>query len=123
MRIVNREQFLAMPSGTLFAEYDPMVATELIVKWDTCVPFDRLNGGDYTYQNITLAVKSDSGGDFTDKMIAAQDDPNLSLEMDFDCSGRAGDYDTKQLYLVYEAEDLRGMIALLQKCLDTAIKN
>lgn len=122
MRILNREQFLAMPSGTLFAEYDPMIATELIVKWDTCTPFSPESGGDYTYQNITMAVKSDSGGEFTDKMIAAEADPSLSLEMDFDCSGRAGDYKTKQLYLVYEAKDLRGMIGLLQQCLNAATR-
>jgi hypothetical protein len=69
-----------------------------------------------------LAIKNDSSTEHADKMLAAQADSTLSLEMDFDYAGRRGDFDPDKLYVVYEAEDLRGMIGLLQQCLDTATK-
>lgn len=125
MRILNREQFLAMPWGTLFAEYRPIIAGELMVKWDTTIPFDAAtkNAGDYIYQCISLAIKHDDSGEFADKMLAAQKDAKTSLEMDFDYSSRRSDFDPDKFYIVYEAADLSGIMELLGRCLDTTMSN
>lgn len=54
MRIVSLADFLAMPAGTVFTTYEPIIFGELYIKGDT------LSDCDYIYQPLIHAVRSDS---------------------------------------------------------------
>lgn len=56
MRIVDRETFLGMPSGTLYAKYEPCVFGPLEIKCDTC-------GNDFVSQQI---VDAETGKEVTE---------------------------------------------------------
>lgn len=57
MRIVNRQQFLAMPAGTVYAKYEPCSFEDLCIKGDS-LP------NDWFYQQIVDAIDVHDGGQF-----------------------------------------------------------
>lgn len=111
MKILNKEQFLKMPAGTVYSEYEPCVFTGLLVKGDTwpC---------DYIEMSLIGNIESEDSGDFANKLMDAQKTGD-SLPLDFDCYGWNGMFEDSQLYAVYEKEDLEGLIGCLQESLES----
>ena len=105
MRIIGLDEFLAMPSGTLFAKYDPMAFGSLQIKGDN----------DFTHPDFSakelLWVDCDSTGDMVDKLMAGE--KGAPVKLDFDAYGRDGMFDRKQLFAVLEKDDIYGMITTL----------
>lgn len=99
MKIINRTAFLALPAGTVFSKYRPCIFGELLIKGDT------INENDFYHQQIADAVKTAPGIDFSDLLLAAQENGN-SIAMDFNCQGRDGLYDEDQLFAVWEEYDV-----------------
>lgn len=112
MRIVNRKEFLALPSMTLYSKYAPCYFEDLQIKGETW-PHDFL-----THQ-VADAIKCTSSENFSDKLFCAQE-TGCSLEMDWTCWGRDGCFDEDQLFAVWETDDLKGLIGMLSKCLEVA---
>lgn len=120
MRIVDRETFLALPPGTVFAKFggpdgDPTDAFfgEVAIKCDTC-------GRDFVYQDLLGQFEgwtgSDSHFDEIERMIA--DQSHESPPLDYESAGRDGLFDDKQRFAVFSQEDTRRLIARLQSALD-----
>jgi hypothetical protein len=111
MLIVDRETFLAMPAGTVFAKYKPCVFDELSIKEDTC-------GTDFAVQDIIPQfVTNNDSGDYFDTLDAAErGEPTPRL--DYDICGRDGMFDKDQLFAVFERHDVKDLIARLTKALD-----
>ena len=109
MKILNLEEFRAMPEGTVFMKYEPCVFEDLQVKgetWET----------DFTAANITYWPDCTGSEDFSDKLFLAQEE-GRSVLLDFDCYGRDGCFDKNQLFAVYDKRDIETLIYKLNKCL------
>jgi hypothetical protein len=111
MRIINLEEFRDLPEGAIFMKYYPCVFDALSMKGKT-LP------SDFYSLDIAQEIKSKGSDDTHGKLLAAQRDPNISLEMDFSVFGRDGLFDKDQLFAVYEKKDVYGLINKLTECLN-----
>lgn len=112
MKIVNRETFLKMPPETLFSKYQPCVFEDLCIKGDSLRE-------DFCYQSITDAIVCDGSDSFTDNLSRAEI-TGESLQMDFECQGRDGCFDSEQLFAVWEEADVKALISRLQRTVEDA---
>lgn len=108
MRIVNLDQFIAMPAGTVFAKYKPCYFEELCIKGDS-IPQTK----DFFYQQLVGAIDSTGSDDWSNQLFASQE-TGKSLKMDFHCEGRDGCFDPDQLFAVWERPDVLALIERLQ---------
>ena len=109
MKIVDRKTFLSMPSETIFSKYHPCVFEELCIKGETW-------GYDFLVQTLADAIESSDSGEFVD-VLDRSISTGESISMDFESQGRDGLFDDDQLFAVWERDDVRGLIARLDRCL------
>ena len=113
MKIIGRDQFLALPSHAVYSKYTDENLEELSVKQDT-VP----SGTDFRYQGLVTTIDSEGparkGFCLTLSEAAST---GLSVAMDFESSWRDGLFEEDQLFAVWEEADIRGLIGRLQQCL------
>jgi hypothetical protein len=114
VKIVTREQFMEYPAETVFSTYAPCWFGLLTIKGATI----NSNGKniDWYEQQIADAIDASSSDQFSDMLFIAQEAGD-SLPMDFDCQGRDGLFDEKQLYAVWEPQDVAALVNRLQRCL------
>ena len=108
MKIVNREQFLAMPGNTLFYKFQPYIEESLQIKMETW-------GNDYIYQDIDGAIAIEKGRDQFSIIDLAMATGN-SFSMDFEQTSRDGCFDQHQLFMVFEQPDIDKLLARIQRC-------
>lgn len=112
MRIVDLKTFRTMPEGTVFMKYEPCCFDELCVK-------GRTLENDFLYADIVGEIEAESSDEFSAKLTAAEN-TFASIPMDFNCYTRDGCFDPKQLFAIYEKQDIEGLIAKLQECKENA---
>ncbi len=113
MRIVNLELLLQCPKGTVFSRYMPIVSEGLyqfhsaISDCDFwCAP---LIGTEATSYKGTEAQHA--------AFAAAENDPHVDLSYATTALERWGSYDPSDQFLIYTEDNVREMIAALQKAL------
>lgn len=111
MKIVNREQFLKMPAGTLFSKYTHCIFEELLIKGETLRNINKTD--DFYYQQIQGAIDLDQ---YNNLCIGRINITN-SFDMDFYCQSRDGQYDENELYAIWNEVDVQQLIARLQQVL------
>lgn len=111
MKIVNLDQFIAMPAGTVFAKYEPCVFGDLLIKEDS-IPETR----DFFYQPLVDTIDSRNSDEHFDLLEAAEH-KGASVPLDYNCISRDGLYEPAQLFAVWERTDVEGLIARLQETL------
>ena len=114
MRIVDLSTFLKLPEGTVYQKYKPQYFEDLQVKAQS------LGTNDFIYADLTGNIENDSSEDFSDKVRLMEKNPELSLELDFDCYARDGFFDVDQLFAIWEKQDIEGLIDKLNHCLTEA---
>lgn len=123
MRIVDRETFLSLPAGTVYAKWgaagefpaeQDLTYGEVAVKEETC-------GRDWVEQPLLAWPEGCSNSeDWMDAMSAAiNGQPTAPLEIG-DSGGRDGLFDEGQLFAVFERVEVERLIALFQRSLATA---
>jgi hypothetical protein len=121
MRIVNRTDFLAMPAGTVFMKFpsQPDDPARLDLAYDGVIGIKgaTICGNDFGVQPLMPFFEgANNDGDWFDimvTMIAGKSSPAV----DYDFMGRDGLFDREQMFLVWEKDDLRRMIARLTDAL------
>lgn len=123
MRIVDRQTFLNLPSGTLYAKWgepgrrDAMYDHGLTIKGETYRDRDGRNI-DWAYDDlIPTPADCPDGDQVVDRYFAMQEEGADSGPLDFDGGSRDGLFDTDQLFLVFAQADHEGLIARLQRAL------
>jgi len=111
MRIVNLKTFRSLPINTLAMKYEPCIFGDLFVKGETWEH-------DFLLENITNEIESGSSDDMTDKLFMAEKKGD-SVKMNFDAIRRDGMMEDRQLFAIWEKEDIKGLIAKLNKCLES----
>jgi len=108
MKIVNHETFLKMPPNTVYTEFEPCVFSDLRIKGETW-------NNDFCFQDV-LNVKAEGSEEFIDVLENARKNGN-SFQLDLDCEGRDGLFNEKQLYAVFEKQDITMLIDRLKECI------
>ena len=108
MKLYNRKQFLELPSGVVFAKYEPCYFDQLQIKGDTWLPNDYLDQELVTINTDLYDEHYEACLDFEEKKTAS---------VDFHDWCRDGLYEDKQLYAVLDASEVRGLISRLQETL------
>jgi len=112
MKIVNREQFLKMPEGTVYTLYEPCCFYGgLIVKWESLK-------NDWYKSLLHGWISSEHSDDFF-KKSEQYANTGESFEFDLFSSGRDGCFEEKQLFAVYEEKDIKMLICRLQGLLSS----
>ena len=88
MQIVNHQQFMAMPAGTVYQKYEPQVFYDMAVKGDNC------GEDDWFYSDLVPSIEDDA--------------PVFEH-----CICRDGVYDEDQLFAVWSPDDVALMVALM----------
>ena len=112
MKIVDRQAFLAMPEGTVFAKYAPCHFGALMIKGPTL-------DDDFIAQEIADAVACEDSSEFIEKLELARTEGG-AVAMDFDAPAKDGLYDEDQLFAVWERHDVTDLMARLQVALAAA---
>lgn len=102
MRIVNKQEFLKLPEGILYSDFEPFSFSGLKIKGETW-------DSDFIYQDLIGNVDAPSSSDSFDVLYNANE-TGESFSLDFDCGCRDGLYDNDQLFAIYETEDVIGLI-------------
>lgn len=98
MRIVNREEFLKLPQGTLYQQAETPYAFEgLRVKYETW-------GNDFQTSNFDLP-DNDSSEQLFDRLNDMLEN-GASYPMEIDGVGRDGLFMQEAIFLVYERDDV-----------------
>ena len=113
MKILNREDFLKCPAGTIFSTYEPCVFHGLNIKGESIFYPD--GGNDFTEAELIGALDVDSSDDYMEKCIRMENGEDMPT--DFEFYGRNGMYEYSQKYAVYTKEDVSKLIELLKKTL------
>lgn len=108
MKVVNLEQFLMLPYGTVFSKFQPMCFEELEFKTD--------NAGriDYRSVRLTAAIEEEH------RDLLDETDLQASVPMDFGIETRDASFDESQLFAVWERSDIEGLRERLLWCLERA---
>lgn len=107
MRIISRPEFLGMPSGTVFATYQPCTFGPLQLKGKTV-------GRDFYSADLVGAVAWGTSGDFFERCAAME--AGDSFPAFFENWGRDAQFapDT-QRYAIYEPADIERLVATITK--------
>ncbi|HIH4537064.1 TPA: hypothetical protein ACYSFK_002669 [Citrobacter freundii] len=115
MRIVDRNTFLSLPANTVYslsswsAELPSTSITGLYIKGDTVV------GIDYYEQYIPDFDWDDSDQHADLVFSAVENGENIPLFLHSET--RNGMFDEKQMYVVWDKQDIQVLIERLQECL------
>lgn len=108
MTIVTKKMFLQLPVGTLFSYYDPCIFQGLMVKQHNV----SMTVSDFYYIDL-IANFTSMSIDFTD---CCQDmEKGLNIPISCELLRREGLHDDNLLYAVYNDDDVKKIIGLLQK--------
>ena len=107
MKLLNRQQFLAQPSGIVFAKDDADIDT-FQIKGNT------IDENDFNYQPL-VSINSDTFEEHHDAVIHLRS--VLEAEADFYNWYRDGSYDEKETFVVLEKHEVRGLIERLEQTL------
>ena len=108
MRIINKQEFLVLPEGILYSEYEPCAFYGLKVKGETWE-------SDYLEIDLIGNIAANDSVDYIDRLDYALEN-RTSLELDFDSDSRNGLFEDNTLYAVYEQKDLNELISSLKTC-------
>ena len=113
MKILNRQQFLALPAGVIFSKYDPCIFEAFCIKGNT---IDIYNGtkpeyNDFCFQQISDSLDRESAL----KLPGTDNLTTDSYNFDFDCMSRDGLHYQNQLFAVWEPNDVKQLIMALQE--------
>lgn len=109
MKIVNLEEFLDLPSGTLFSRYEPIVLGALEIKRETC-PMAR----DFYYTNLVDVENWEDS--FLDLDSGKIDD----VLLDNEGSSRDGLFEEDALFVIYTKKDIWAIVRALDTALELA---
>ena len=109
MKIVNYEEFVRMPAGTIFAPYEPNVFTEeFAVKTDTGEERDIPYCGKRWCFTGVMPLHPWLGEYSFFNYIGAQEDASFEIY-----DGDQNDYDMDGMFAILEEQDIQKLITVL----------
>lgn len=109
MKIVNRKEFLALPENTLFAKCGDHDIGELHIKGETM-------GNDFVSASFK-GYEYEEASDFCSKFDKMVEEKIQLPFAPYDDACRDGLFDEDQLFMIYDKEDIKKIIEMLQQCI------
>lgn len=110
MKIIDSKAFLKLPENYVFSKYSPCVIGDFMVKKETT------KQNNFYYQSIIDSIECTGPEDFWLRLEQAEQN-NTTIKMNFDRTEIDGCFDNKQLYAVWDNEDIIQLIHLLLQCI------
>lgn len=110
MRLLTRNDFLKEPIGILFSIYQLANFSGLKIKYAT-----NEHTNNFYYMELIGNIKNDSSEDLFNSIFKAEN--GGSLELDFDSLDLDDAQDSSNMYAVYDIEDIKGLIGILNESL------
>ena len=107
MRIVDREVFLSMPEGTLYAEYRPCFTEGPYIKGRT------VNGNDYEYADLISPEVDDNCRYESTFSEMEESGTNVPIEI---CMVRDAMFNHDAMYVIYDVNDIGVLLEELSQC-------
>ncbi len=104
MKILNRKEFLKLPSGVFYSTYEPTIFGTLCIKGETIE-----NSGDFYMNSIVDSVDCFDTDEFVD-ILHNSKNTGKSFNMNFDVFERDGLFEKDQLFCVWEKKDVGKLI-------------
>ena len=111
MKIYRRDEFLKLPSGTIYCKGKPWYWEQISVKAES-LP------NDFIEMQLNTIESHDSGD--LDKKYTEMLECGASYPLTDDYYGRDGCFDDEDLFLVYEVSDLVTLKAIIDSGIKTA---
>ncbi len=106
MRIVNRKEFLSMPSGTVYCKYGDNYFGDMSIKYGSLL-------NDWDYQAIGDFDDCNDSGEMFDKLDQMKADSSVSFPLNCDTSMRDGLFEDEQMFVVFSSSDVKNIIRIL----------
>jgi len=117
MRIVNKQQFMALPSGTLYRKFTtPYAFGEMEVKFDSLPSSSNPGYGDFVCMPLG-DIEWDETGQMFDRLDEMAEQ-GTSYPIDLDCAGRDGCFEQDAMFLVCEKDDVVKLRDFLSSLID-----
>lgn len=110
MKIVNKEQFLKLPAGTLYSRYAPCIVEGLERKQET------ISTNDWFFDSFIGNIKCSSSDEFVKQCDIAATGIDVPLDYGTYGAERDGLYDEHELFAVYSSNDIYQLIEALKQC-------
>ena len=111
MRIVDRATFLAMPAGTVYAKFEPMIFGDIAIKGES------IGDIDFRYSELGNPWFVGDNGSDTHFTFLEEIQEGAAMVIDYSTDFRDGLFDADQLFAVWERADVEALIARLQETL------
>jgi hypothetical protein len=103
-----------MPNETVFCKWMNGSFGDLQIKVDNCDVHEFTR--DFVVQDLTESVKCSGSTEHFDILFDSES-RGTQFEMDFDCPGRDGLFEEHRKFVVWDQQDVQGLIARLQRTL------
>jgi hypothetical protein len=113
MRIVNKQEFYKLPSGTLYSEYEPCIFTGLKIKNETIIHDNEPE--DFFYEDLIGNVCADSSAVFIDILEKCEKDKS-EFNLNFESGSRDGLFEDGALYAVYNTDEILALSEKIAGC-------
>jgi hypothetical protein len=113
MRIINLDEFLTLPVGSLFCKYRPAFFEEISIFHGKNDDWSK----DFVYSDL-VEFDADDDTAHSHLMDAMVEDSSLDVPLSIEETSRDGFYNDDQLFLVFSKEDLK----LMAQAINTAIE-
>ena len=110
MKLYNRQEFLALPAGVVFAKYEPCYFDQWQIKGDTWLP------NDYLDQELVTINTDLYNGEHYEACLNFEEKKTANVDFHNWC--RDGLFEDKQLFAVLESHEVYALIARLQETLE-----
>lgn len=111
MRIVNRKEFLSLPAGTVYTQYESRGNFGEI-----CIKDETVHEHSWRYQSIIQVLAVDEA-DWHHVLEHAEADSNYRLGID-ECLCCDESYDESDRFAVLDSRDIEGIIGVLQQTIN-----
>lgn len=114
MQLVDRKMFLTLPSGTVYAKYEPCLCEEICIKYDT------IGDNDWGYAALdTISfIDAKNSNEKVDTLLDMKNGDSIKTDIGANAIFRDGLFNKDQQFMVYSQDEIKNLIALLTKALD-----
>lgn len=110
MRIINLQEFLKLPEGTLFHKWGDGKYTGSF--YEMAVKGESLGTRDFCVLGLDYVLDDDESQTIIDYCETTGE----AFSFDYDMWGRDGCFENNQKFAVYEAGDIKKLVTLLRRC-------
>lgn len=111
MKVVNKQEFLKLPKGTLYSKYNGCGLEGLY-------ELDENYNNDYYFTDIISEIKCSDSNEYNDIIFDIEENgSSVKFELDLHCCSRDGCFDDSEKFAIYTKDEIKNLIKRLQELL------